>query len=877
MLKKIFLLSALFGAVCLFADAISIGHSRNGFPLIVPQIKKLEAADGGFSLPEKLIVTAPETLGLAPLVKHYSETVMGGSVERADTSALCRFVLTTKDVPKSPEGYTLAITPNGISVKARDVRGLYYGMQTLCMMLRHRADAKALKCCTITDWPDLRMRGLFLHLSKAMPNQIDRICHVIDAFGSLKLNTLLIHFTDNFPYEGLPFTKRDATLSRADIEKLLTAARRNHMEVIPAFSLVKSWPIKNHRDWPKFQEGKSGTYCLSDPEVQVLIEKMVREVADLIKPRHIHLGLDEIEQAGFPQCPKCKAADRERLLLAHLRPIKKILAERGITPIIYQDQFFGFGEPQPQQGIGIEKFPEKFGRDTVIDSWEYGPNPTTWLAKAIRGRGFRNLRYMSFGIDIDNAQNLPKLAYKVGAQGVTNAYWGMLPITFDGIWGACRTLYPSFIAHSNYCWNAKDAAFVQLPLDGGTLFQELLDGTPERTFRGTASPVALGEAFNQCFSNDPIFPSFDETTARQMRQIAADDPAKFDLRIQNGAPLAVVLSGGDNDGFAMAPVTIPVNTTASGASFLVTAAMFNNFIFSRNQSAVARTTDIGKLEVIYADGEMTTIPITMRLNINDWNTYLGGALCRAVVRGNDRNGSLFSLYAIDWRNPHPDKEIKEFVFSSKGDTGISPALFAISLSDAAKTPAGVAGTPPTGFPKPERPAAKKTVALDFSGATHKIAISEFGMKGLSCGVVSDSQHGNVLEIRIPRARKFLSRAVIDIWSPKAPPSDFDSVVFDIKASGWNGIYRPDFYLMKNGNKYFGVNNFALEIDNEWHTVCMPLARFFKSGEMSTDEIKMLSIRFFMLDGDRQCLVRLGNIYYCDKVLPCRNNITIQVK
>ena len=272
MLKRFFLLSALLGAACLFADAISIGHTRNGYPLIVPQVQKLVPASGSFALPDKLIITAPETLGLAPLVKHYSETVEGGTVERSDAGTLCRFELATKGVPRSPEGYTLAITPEGITVKSCDVRGLYYGMQTLNMMLRHRADAKALKCCTITDWPDLEMRGLFLHLSKATSGQIDRICHVIDAFGSLKYNTLLIHFTDNFPYEGLPFTKRDATLSRADIEKLLAAARRNHMEVIPAFSLVKSWPIRNHRDWPKFQEGKSGTYCLSDPEVQVLIE-----------------------------------------------------------------------------------------------------------------------------------------------------------------------------------------------------------------------------------------------------------------------------------------------------------------------------------------------------------------------------------------------------------------------------------------------------------------------------------------------------------------------------------------------------------------------------------------------------------------------------
>jgi hypothetical protein len=877
MLKRLFLLSALFGAVCVFGDAISIGHTRNGYPLIVPQVQKLAPESGSFTLPEKLTVAAPEALGLDPLARHYGETVTGGTIERSEADALCRFELTTQNVPKSPEGYTLAITPSGISVKARDVRGLYYGMQTLNLMLRHRSDAKELKCCTITDWPDLQMRGLFLHLSQATSDQIDRLCHVIDAFGLLKYNTLLIHFTDNFPYQDSPFTKRKTTLSRADIEKILAAAKRNHMEVVPAFSLVKSWPIKNHRDWPKFQEGKSGTYCLSDPEVQLLIEKMVREVADLIKPRHIHLGMDEIEQAGFPKCPKCKAADREKLLLAHLRPIKKILTERGIKPIIYQDQFFGFGETQPQLGIGIEKFPEKFGRDTVIDSWEYGPSPTAWLAKAIRRRGFKNLRYMSFGIDINNAQNLPKLAHKVGAQGVTLAYWGMLPITFDGIWGACRTLYPSFIAHSNYCWNAKDAAFVQLPLDGGTLFQELLDGTPERTFKGTASPVALGEAFNQCFSNDPIFPSFDETTAQQMRQIAADDPAKFDLRIQDGAPLAVVLSGGDNDGFAQMPVTIPVKTTASGASFLVTAARFNNFVFPRNQNAVSKTIEIGQFEVFYADDSTATIPLSLRLNINDWNTYLGGALCRAVVRGNDRNGALFSLYAIDWRNPHPDKEIKEIVFSSKGDTGVSPILFAVSLSDAAQAPEGVAGTPPSSFAKPERPAAQKTAALDFSGTKPVIALSEFGMKGLSCGVVNDQERGNVLEIRIPRTRKFLSRAVIDIGAPKAPPLSFESVVFDVRVAGWNGIYRPDFYLMKDGYNYFGAANFALEMDDKWSTVCIPLKSFSPTGKISMDALKIFSIRFFMLDGERPCTVRVGNIYYCDQVLPYRNNITIRVK
>ena len=78
----IILLSALIGAKCVLADAVSIGHTRNGFPLIVPQPRELKVCSGEFSLPKKLTVAAPQELDMAPLVKVYAETMDGGMVER---------------------------------------------------------------------------------------------------------------------------------------------------------------------------------------------------------------------------------------------------------------------------------------------------------------------------------------------------------------------------------------------------------------------------------------------------------------------------------------------------------------------------------------------------------------------------------------------------------------------------------------------------------------------------------------------------------------------------------------------------------------------------------------------------------------------------
>lgn len=878
MLKKIVSFILLLVGGTLFADAISIGYSRDGYPLVVPQVKKLKTASGSFTLPIRLTVTAPETLDLAPLVDVYAQTVSGGSVERDENNALCRFELVKAGVPKSPEGYTLAVKGTGIVVRARDVRGLYYGMQTLNMMLRHRGAAAYLKNCTISDWPDLKMRGVYYQLRNIAPGDVDRVCHVIDVFGSLKYNTLLISFADNFPYADSPFTGRKTTLSRSDVERILAAARRNHMEVIPFLQLVShsTW-MDTHRDWARLREGKSKTFCLSNPELQPLIEKVVRETADIVKPRYFHIGLDEIEQCGFPKCPECSAADTERLLLKHLLPIKKLLAERGITPIICQDQFFGFGEPKYVKGIGIEKFPEKFGTDTMIETWEYADHPSPMIARRIKERGFKKFHYMSFGVFFDNAQNTPRLARKVGAEGVILAYWGMLPATMDKIWGGCLTLYPSFIAQANYSWNTEDCDFAKIPVDGSLLFQELLDGTPDRSFRGTASQVPLGGAFNRRFSNDPVFPSFDAATAEKMRRIAAADTANFELQIQNGAPLAVVLSGSREDGFDKGSVTIPIDTAASGASFLVTAAYFNNFALSRSQHAVVKTIPLGQFEVIYRDGAKTTIPLTMRLNINDWNTYFGGALCRAVVRGNDRNGALFSLYAIDWRNPHPDKEIKEIVFSSNGDTGISPALFAVSLSNAAKTPVGAIGTPPTRFNPVRRPVAKLTAAVDFSAPDRpKMEGYTTKIRGFFFDIVYDTKHGRVLEIRIPESLKFLARAAINISSPP-PPVDFESVVFDIRVSGVDAIYRPDFFMLRGGTDV-GALAFAGELGDRWITVCLPKARMFTPNKkLKPEMINTLSLRFFMQDNGVPCTIRVGNIHYCDRVLPCRSNITTRVK
>ena len=877
------LASMLLGGGALFADVVAVGDTRDGYPVIIPQVKELKPADGVFVLPEKLTVAAPEDFDLAPLAREYANAVKGGEVVRSgDDKAEFRFVLAKDEVPESPEGYVLEIAPGGVTVRASDVRGLFYGMQTFHWFLRGRKiDGNGVKCCSITDFPDLEIRGLYHQLAYVDPKRVDRVCHVIDALGSLKYNTLLIGFFDNFPYEDSPFTKRKSTYTKEDIAKIKAAAKRNHMEIIPKLQVIShaSW-LLSHRDWPgEFYEGPADKphctlYCPASPKALELVKKMIRETAEEFKPRYYHIGLDEILLGHYPMCPKCCAADPTQTIVDHVRPIKDMLTDMGIQTIIYHDDYFGSSNPVARQQAAIDQVPEKLGKDLMINSWEYDGAPTRRIGDKIRARGFKDLVYMSFAINVDNCWKLPKIAHATNSHGNFLAYWSIVPPTLDRHDTSAHEFYPSTIAQANYTWNAGDVEFSKLPIDSAGIMRELLDGKPEREFRGEPAPVPIGGVCTAKIGDDPMFPHLDAELVANICKIAATDRARFELAVDDGKLSAVVLSGTPVDGRATEPVHIPVDATASGASFLMTASVFNNFGQVDKQHGI----NLGEIRIVYADGKIAKQPLTFQRNINDWNTYLGGNACRAVLRGNDLDGAVFGFNAIDWRNPRPEQPIKEIVFSSLGNTQIAPALLAVSLSDAGNAPAGATGAP-------RRP------SIDRQQKPNLVTIVDFadGMpkgwnKVLSftpnCKVhtVVDPERGKVLEIKIPTTTKHLARVAIDL--PLNNPQEFENIIFDIQVSDTSSIFRYDFYVMnRQATNVLGALGYTPSIGDKWQTMCIPRKLFLpkEGGGIDADKANCIRIGFFLNNGIKPTVIRIGRISFCDHMLPGRINRTDPTK
>ena len=363
-----------------------------------------------------------------------------------------------------------------------------------------------------------------------------------------------------------------------------------------------------------------------------------------------------------------------------------------------------------------------------------------------------------------------------------------------------------------------------------------------------------------------------------MKKIAAADRAKFDVAVRDGKVLATVLAGTPDDGYPMKPVTIPIGTKASGAAFLMCASFYNSFSIAKDNTMVK----IGQLKIVYETGKPEIVPLTLRHNINDWNTYVGGTRSRSVLRGNDAKGSLFTFYSVEWRNPRPKSVIKEIVYSSNTKSTIASALFALSLSDAEAAPTGAPA--PAIFAAPNRkPEAERKPFISFANGMPAGAKSNAtSIKGFRCQVVDDPEKGKVLEFTIPETVKQPARCYIDI--PVRNAKDFKFFIFDLKTDDFSGVSRPDVYWMvaapKNQpSRAIAALNYTIGIginEGVWNTICLPRDRFREKehGGLEIPEATVIRVGFFLRSPIRPTKIRISGFTLADEPVGGRVNVKL---
>ena len=362
---------------------------------IIPQPQSMVLGKGYFQFTQETVFVIDPALMPAqlPFLEQF-ERASGFkfAVQKVALSGNSVVIDTDKSLPK--EGYTLAVTPQQISIKAADYNGALYALQTLRQLLPNEVESTKLvkrdwlvPAVTISDAPQYQWRGLMLDVSRHFfPKEY--ILKTLDRMAMLKLNTFHFHLVDNegwrieikkypkltevgawrvdqedklwdertpnpanaFANPATAPKKYGGFYTQEDIKEIVAYATARGITIIPeiempahAMSAIAAYPelschkrpigVPSGAVWPI-----TDIYCAGQEETFDFIEEVLTEVLALFPSQYIHIGGDEATHTEWEHCPKCQLRMKEhqlknvhQLQSYFIRRIDDFLTSKGRT------------------------------------------------------------------------------------------------------------------------------------------------------------------------------------------------------------------------------------------------------------------------------------------------------------------------------------------------------------------------------------------------------------------------------------------------------------------------------------------------------------------------------------------------------------------
>ena len=264
------------------------------------------------------------------------------------------------DVTLKSEAYKLEITAKKITIRASDLQGFYYALQSIRQLLPSAIESEqvtenvdwTVPALTITDQPRFGYRGLLVDVARFFSPK-ENLLRIIDCMAMLKLNKLHLHLVDDNgwrieikkypslteigscrvdrpgktfperrnPRQGEP-TVEKGFYTQDEIREIVRYAQERHIEVIPEIEMpahsnaaLAAYPLLSCPVVDKFigvLPGLGGNhadviFCAGNDSVFTFLQDILDEVLELFPSKYIHLGGDEARKTHWEECPLCQA------------------------------------------------------------------------------------------------------------------------------------------------------------------------------------------------------------------------------------------------------------------------------------------------------------------------------------------------------------------------------------------------------------------------------------------------------------------------------------------------------------------------------------------------------------------------------------------
>lgn len=347
--------------LCLFLAVTNIQADNLTQPFsLVPCPVSLVPGTGNFHFSAKTSF-AVENEGQAEQVRQFTEllTRAGGFTPRIKIDSRKGDVCLVTDATLKSEAYKLEITIKKITIRASDLQGFYYALQSIRQLLPSAIESEqatenvdwTVPALTITDQPRFGYRGLLVDVARFFSPK-ENLLRIIDCMAMLKLNKLHLHLVDDNgwrieikkypllteigscrvdrpgktfperrnPRQGEP-TVEKGFYTQDEIREIVRYAQERHIEVIPEIEMpahsnaaLAAYPLLSCPVVDKFigvLPGLGGNhadviFCAGNDSVFTFLQDILDEVLELFPSKYIHLGGDEARKTHWEECPLCQ-------------------------------------------------------------------------------------------------------------------------------------------------------------------------------------------------------------------------------------------------------------------------------------------------------------------------------------------------------------------------------------------------------------------------------------------------------------------------------------------------------------------------------------------------------------------------------------------
>ncbi|XP_048586466.1 uncharacterized protein LOC5504174 [Nematostella vectensis] len=243
------------------------------------------------------------------------------------------------------ESYRIHVTEKLVLLVASEAVSLWYAVNTVLQMLRV-FNNKGIPQSRISDWPDVKHRGILLDVSTGRVPKMETLMSLVDILSSAKVNQLQLYMQNTFAFEGHESVSRNSTpYTQSDIIKLDEYCRRRYIELVPhieSLSGFHRWFVykqythlaESHTDVDTSIESPvPRSLCPSNDDCISLSRGLHDQAFPCFaSTRFAHVGVDVTEEFGRGQSyVMAQAKGEQELYLSYLRAMYRSCRKHGRT------------------------------------------------------------------------------------------------------------------------------------------------------------------------------------------------------------------------------------------------------------------------------------------------------------------------------------------------------------------------------------------------------------------------------------------------------------------------------------------------------------------------------------------------------------------